>query len=130
MAVARRLRAQPGGAWLSLRALGILGAALLSVAQTPPAPTSAADGAGLCGSSSTITWSPGGLEPTSGNRDTAVDTLTVCNGEPISAGGALVAIDCAYYDDLSVSISLPLPIGMVAHACAGAWVRGCVGAWV
>ena len=84
--------------WLCVLIGSTLGA--LTEAQTPPAAPSAAAGAGLCGSASTITWSPGGLDPATGHPDTAVDSLTVCSGEPISAGGALVGIDCAYmYND-------------------------------
>ena len=70
-------------------------AAMLIVGSSPHGrvANAAGDDADYCGKGSTLTLSPGSLDPSTGNRDTAVDTVTICNGEGISSSGSLVAID-------------------------------------
>ena len=66
----------------------------------------AGDDADYCGKGSTLTWSPGSLDPSAGNRDSATDTVTICNGEGISSSGSLVAIDYFAVDAGTTTIQI------------------------
>ena len=83
----------------------------------PPATPIAPGGAdtSYCGKSSTIAWSPGGLDPTTGNVDSAADTVTICTGEGISSSGSLVALDYFAVNPGSTTIQVwrqaPTPTG-------------------
>jgi hypothetical protein len=74
--------------------LSLLFIAAAASAQPPPPPPPPAAAPSYCSwSGGARSWSPGDLEPSTGQKDTATNTVTICSGEGIATSGSLVAID-------------------------------------